>query len=267
MYFTQATLRLLDSLKGNLPQSLLLTGEPGVALEHAITHITPVRGVIRIEPDTTRATPMISVDAIRQLYDQTKSKYTDRRVVVIAQADTMSASAQAAFLKLLEEPGANVHFILVSHAPEVLLPTIRSRTQAHTIARLSDEESLGFIRQHGVSDERKTTQLMYLAAGRSAELERLILDEEHFTKSAARIKDAQVLLGADAYQKLALAHRYKDDRAAALQLVDAAALLARKSLSGAPAYSTIEQLEQLTELRTALEANQNIRLAFARFVV
>ncbi len=267
MHFTHATIQLLDSLKENLPQSLLLTGEPGVALEQAIIHITPPHGVIRVEPDISRATPMIAVDVIRQLYDQTKSKYTDRRIVVIAHADTMSASAQAAFLKLLEEPGTNVHFILTSYTPEVLLPTIRSRTQAHTIARLSDEESLAFIRQHGVSEQRKTTQLMFLAAGRSAELERLITDEEYFAESATRIKDAQVLLGADAYQKLALAHHYKDDRAAALRLIDAATLLARKSLSGAPVYSTVEQLEQLAGLRAALEANQNIRLAFARFVV
>lgn len=267
MYFTEATQSLLASLSENLPQSLLLTGERGVALSRAIDELSNSHETIFVDPDQSRATPIIPVEAIRQLYSQTKSRYTKRRIVVIRDAETMGTAAQTAFLKLLEEPGPNVHFILVTHAPELLLPTIRSRTQTHVVEPLSDEATKKFIASHGITDARKVTQLIYLANGHPEELERLIKDDAHFDSSVVYIKDAQVLLGASSYDKLLIAQRYKDDRAGAIRLIDFALLLARKSLSQTPDYSAVEQLEQLLELRKALESNQNIRLAFARFVV
>lgn len=266
MYFSSSTLQLLDSLRRELPQSLLLSGDPGVALEPAMRYIVSSSAFV-VEPDDSKTAPTISVETIRSLYDQTKSRYADKRVVVITQADTMTASAQAAFLKLLEEPGNNVHFILLSYAPTRLLPTIRSRVQAHVIERLSDEKSREFIATKGVTDPQKVTQLLYLASGLPLELEHLIEDEAYFASSAALIKDAQVLLSTDPYQKLVLAHRYKDDRAAALRLVNSGLLLARKSISTHPDYQIVKRLERLQALHQAIAANHNIRLAFAHFVL
>lgn len=267
MYFTETTESLLASLKNNLPQSLLLTGEKGVALNRAVEKLTDNDESIYITPDTSKTTPNISVEVVRGLYSQTQSKYTKRRIIIIQQADTMSASAQAAFLKLLEEPGVNVHFMLLTHSPELLLPTIRSRIQTYTIEPLSEAETRAFIAAKDVSEPRKTTQLLYLANGHPEELEKLIEDETYFTAAAGYIKDAQILLGSQPYEKLVLAHRYKDDRVGAIKLVDSALLLAQKSLSHTADYSAVDQLKSLLSLQSALEANQNIRLAFARFVV
>ena len=267
MYFTESTQSLLASLRENLPQSLLLTGEKGVALSRAVDELRASHETIFVEPDYSRATPIITVETIRGLYSQTKSRYIKPRIVVIRHAETMGAAAQTAFLKLLEEPGPNVHFILVTHTPEALLSTIRSRTQIHVIEPLSDEATKEFIKSHGVTDARKRTQLIYLANGHPEELEQLINDEEYFDAAVIYIKDAQILLGAQPYEKLLVAQRYKDDRPGALRLIDSALLLARNSLSQTPDYSAVEQLEQLMKVRGAIESNHNIRLAFARFVV
>jgi DNA polymerase-3 subunit delta' len=51
------------------------------------------------------------------------------RAVIIDSADDMNRNAANALLKNLEEPPAKTVFILVSHAPGRLLPTIRSRCQ------------------------------------------------------------------------------------------------------------------------------------------
>lgn len=51
------------------------------------------------------------------------------KVVIIWMADKMNEECANKLLKLIEEPPANTHFILTSHQPERLLPTIRSRTQ------------------------------------------------------------------------------------------------------------------------------------------
>ncbi len=50
-----------------------------------------------------------------------------RRVILIDAAEDCEVSASNALLKILEEPPAGCVFLLVSHAPGRLLPTIRSR--------------------------------------------------------------------------------------------------------------------------------------------
>ena len=49
------------------------------------------------------------------------------RVVVVDSADELNAAGANALLKLLEEPPPRSMFLIVSHAPGRLLPTIRSR--------------------------------------------------------------------------------------------------------------------------------------------
>jgi DNA polymerase-3 subunit delta' len=60
-------------------------------------------------------------------------------VVVIDAIDDLERSAANALLKSLEEPPANSLFLLVSHAPERLLPTIRSRCRILRLSPLADD--------------------------------------------------------------------------------------------------------------------------------
>jgi DNA polymerase-3 subunit delta' len=71
----------------------------------------------------------IRVDDIRPLRQFLGLRATDGgdRVVILDAADEMNPSAANAILKLLEEPPAGVTFLIVSHQPARLLPTIRSR--------------------------------------------------------------------------------------------------------------------------------------------
>jgi DNA polymerase-3 subunit delta' len=71
----------------------------------------------------------ISVEQVRGLQRlfATTATFSPWRVVVIDSIDDLERPAANALLKNLEEPPANSLFLLVSHAPERLLPTIRSR--------------------------------------------------------------------------------------------------------------------------------------------
>lgn len=60
------------------------------------------------------------------------------RAVVIDSMDDLEKSAANALLKMLEEPPANSVFLLVSHAPGRLLPTIRSRCRRLDFEKLDD---------------------------------------------------------------------------------------------------------------------------------
>jgi len=61
-----------------------------------------------------------------------------RRVVVIDAADDMNRNTANALLKSLEEPSDDTVFLLISHSPGRLLPTIRSRSRTLRFSRLSD---------------------------------------------------------------------------------------------------------------------------------
>jgi DNA polymerase-3 subunit delta' len=71
----------------------------------------------------------ISVDKVRALADLVNitAHRGGAKVVCITPAEAMHPSAANALLKMLEEPPGETWFILVSHQPERLLPTIRSR--------------------------------------------------------------------------------------------------------------------------------------------
>jgi DNA polymerase-3 subunit delta' len=62
------------------------------------------------------------------------------RVVVVDSADELNASSANALLKALEEPPPQTLFLLVSHSPGRLLPTIRSRCRMLTLRPLAPEQ-------------------------------------------------------------------------------------------------------------------------------
>lgn len=82
----------------------------------------------------------ISVDQVRGLQRliQSAPSLSHRRIVVIDSADALERGAANALLKTLEEPPADMLFLLVSHAPGRLLPTIRSRCRTLRFDTLDD---------------------------------------------------------------------------------------------------------------------------------
>lgn len=261
----------LDTLTDYLPQSLLITGERGVGLLTTARHIADKQLAAITRPQDAKehddSNGTITVQMIRRLYDQTRSKHTTRTILIIDDADRMSLSAQAAFLKLLEEPNANTYFILTSHTPGQLLPTIRSRVQQITLQPATDEQTTAFINSLGVSDTTKQAQLRFIAAGLPAEIMRLVGDDAYFGQRAKIMTDAHKFLQSKPYDQLLITQRYHADRSAALSLVDSMILVARRSLSAKPQSALITQLDKLLSIRSNLQANHSVRLQLIRFMV
>jgi DNA polymerase-3 subunit delta' len=95
----------------------------------------------------------ISVEQVRALADfaNLSAHQGGHRVVLIHPAETMNTSAANALLKTLEEPGGRMVLILVSHKPQQLLPTIRSRCVVLAMPMPAPEESLAWLTQQGVA--------------------------------------------------------------------------------------------------------------------
>ncbi len=84
----------------------------------------------------------IGVDQIRSVQASltTRPGVAERRAIIIDSADDLERGAANALLKSLEEPPRDTYFLLVSHASDRLLPTIRSRCQILRFEPLSDAE-------------------------------------------------------------------------------------------------------------------------------
>jgi len=82
-----------------------------------------------VDPKTRRLRAIINVEDARKAahFLSMTSASGGWRVVIVDTADEMNAAAANAILKILEEPPARSVFLMVSHAPGRLLPTIRSR--------------------------------------------------------------------------------------------------------------------------------------------
>ena len=76
-----------------------------------------------------------------------------RRAIIIDPADDMEKAAANALLKSLEEPPAGTFFLLVTHSPARLLPTIRSRCRTLRFPLLSESQIGGMLEEAGLRPE------------------------------------------------------------------------------------------------------------------
>ena len=127
------------------------------------------------------------------------------RVALVHPAEEMNINAANALLKALEEPPAGAVFLLVSHRPARLLPTIRSRCVALPVAIPPREAALRWLSGQGMPDAERW--LAYAGgaplraldyAGKAALIERML-------RAPAAVEDRDELeLLAEALQKSAL---------------------------------------------------------------
>lgn len=257
----------LQSLETSLPQTVLLTGPAGVGLRTIAEYVTCDQKLMRVITPLlltkTSTMPQIGIEVIRELYGDTKGKTAGQQVVIIDDADKMTLGAQNSFLKLLEEPGRNVRFILTSHRPEKLLPTVRSRAQTYYFAPLTSGETEEFLSSAVDIDTTKLAQLRFVAEGLPAEILRLVHDEDYFTAMVKRMSQAKQLLGGDVYQRMSTLLGTKQARSEALALLSAMVTL----LTRQPRQEHSELLARVLEAHDRIEAGGNLRLQMAAAVV
>lgn len=126
-----------------LAQSLVCEGSSSnEALKNACGHCGPC---IRVEKSQSESVRIISAQSLQIKIDQVRdildflSLATDakKRVIIIDNAHQMNPQASNALLKTLEEPPADVYFILTTTEVRLLMPTIRSRSQIISFKTLS----------------------------------------------------------------------------------------------------------------------------------
>ena len=181
--------RLLDRVQsGRLGGSLLFTGPDGigkrrVALELAQRELCFRRtacgqcegcrmfaGELPVElPNLLRIAPegkagLIRIGAIREsdLVDGGVISWAHRapppgchRWILVEDAHRLNGASANMLLKTIEEPPPGTHFLLVTHRPEALLQTIRSRCERIAFLPLADHEAWAVATAAGWEEDRR----------------------------------------------------------------------------------------------------------------
>jgi len=273
VYIHPTTTLQLDSLAADLPQSLLFNGPAGVGLSAAVEYIAIKLkvNIVTVLPEKDDKVDLekgvITVDVIRRLYGTTKTIETGTRLIVIDYVERMGIQSQNAFLKLLEEPGVNTHFILLTHNIAKLLPTIQSRVQTVEVKPITAEQSEHLLDELHVTDAQTRAQLLFIASGLPATLSTLAGDSGLFEKRAQIVRDARTYLQGTVYDRLKIALAYKDDRQKALLLLVDAMKQLQGSVAKGQGGELVKKIGTLLEVHERIEANGNIRLQLASVVL
>jgi DNA polymerase-3 subunit delta' len=116
--------------------------------------------------DLARSIPIAQVRALGPMF-ATRPSMSSRRVVIIDAVDDLERpGASNALLKNLEEPPQGTIFLLISHAPGRLLPTIRSRCRQLRFDPLDDDTLTSVLASTlPLAEEDEVAELVRVAQG------------------------------------------------------------------------------------------------------
>jgi DNA polymerase III subunit delta' len=121
-------------------------------------------------PDVQLVEPQgasLKIDQVRRIIHTLAMKAfgNNQRVIIVAEAHTMTAEAANALLKLLEEPPKNTTLILTAHQRSDLLPTIVSRCRSIRFNPLSPTDLATLLTSTQQVDGRLAESIAALAEG------------------------------------------------------------------------------------------------------
>ena len=171
-------------------------GSPAARQIVALSH--PNLAILRRAPATDKksASATIPVDAVRRALGMFGSTSADGgyRICIVDSAEDLTISSANALLKVIEEPPPRSIFLIVSHAPQRILPTIRSRCRRLLLRPLSDADIRSVIASLGAPWSEMPSDVLdqALAYGEGSvrrTLELLDADKVSFMDQIGRILD------------------------------------------------------------------------------
>jgi len=166
--------------------------------------------LLRIAPEGKAG--VIRIDQIREGLDSNNQPRFSRGViewaalapalgchrwVVVEEAHRLNESSGNILLKTLEEPPTDTHFILVTHRPEALLQTIRSRCERIPFAPLAPREAWAVAQRNGWQEPDRDR---WTALGEGS---LRFLDEPAFRRAECQVDAWIALMGGRTFGEVA----------------------------------------------------------------
>lgn len=212
----------------------------------------------------------IPIELIRSTLNKTRhkmpAKKTDKRIILIEDANLMSIEAQNALLKDLEEPTESTFFIICASAESGVLPTISSRCQKISIAPLSKQEFQTHLENENRYTKSELESAWYLSNG-YYEIAKKILDDGTDHPLSASVKFAKQIINKSRYEKLIALDGIVDDRQALAWFILASEKLflelhhqALKRHNQQSANNLLKKRKKMLNLQLMANTNTNTRL-------
>lgn len=133
-----------------------------------------------ITPAAKEGDASIGIDAVRDIKQFLYSKpvCSERRIVIIDDADKLTSQAQNAILKIAEEPPASGLLILILPNPETLLQTLQSRFQKIYFSRASTAIVKHFLTSELKLKTSESSRIAALSFGRLGRAKNIALNKE-----------------------------------------------------------------------------------------
>lgn len=280
MLIHTATRRQLESFASAPAQVLVLAGPEGsgklaLAQRLAETILELPTGSFETHGHSLTVSPedgkAIGIESARQLERFLRLKVPGNkpydRAVIIEDGHLMTAEAQNALLKTLEEPPTGTIIIITVSYEPALLPTVRSRAQTITVQRPDKPTLLAFFTGRGF-DEAVIDKTYALSGGLIGLMNALLADDEHPLRLAT--EQARQLLSQPVYERLITVDSLSKDKILAADTVNILQRMARISLQAATGqtarrWQTILQASYAAA--EALAVNAQPKLALTKLVL
>ncbi|WP_367925073.1 hypothetical protein [uncultured Ruthenibacterium sp.] len=234
-------------LSGESPELLILQGE-GVSGDIKIDAVRTVR---------------------REVYNTALS--AQGRVVLIKGAHKLNAASANALLKVIEEPPEGVLFLLTAPGEAVVLPTIRSRCCAYSLAPVSQAECVQYLNTHFPAC-KNSAGLAGIFGGKIGSARRCIEDPQQERCLNDALSLAKCVARHDSYKAMVLLSGYEKDRFGILRLLELFGNVCSAALRGTPdipvdAAQAAQCLPSAFSASRAVSANVNAKLVLTNLAV
>lgn len=150
-----------DAFFDRLPHAVLIDSYPSWGVEELACRLTqkivgmegdpreiPHPDVLWIGPEDSK----LKIERVRDAIDfvHLSSQVASRKVAILESIELASIPASNALLKSLEEPPANVHWILTTTSYDLLLPTIRSRCTRIHLHHAARDDTVQWLLENNV---------------------------------------------------------------------------------------------------------------------
>lgn len=274
---------------GRLSHSVLLCGEAGTGANFAARclaadYLYPQGGagaaqvLAGASPEVLTlagegASGEIKIDAVRavrrEVYNTALS--AGGRAVLIRGAHKLNAASANALLKVIEEPPEGVLFVLTAPSEAVVLPTIRSRCCAYSLAPVSVSDCTRYLNEH-FPGRKDVARLAGVFGGKIGSARRCLED----ARQEACLNDAMALakcaVRRNAYEAMVLLSGYEKDRFGTLRLLEFFGNVCSAALRNTPeipldARRAADCLPHAFFTARQITANVNAKLALTNLAI
>lgn len=211
-------------------------------------------------PDVTIIRPInqfIKTERIRELVGQFAQSGIEnpRQVFIIEQADKMHVNAANSLLKVIEEPQSEIYIFFLTSDEEMMLPTIRSRTQ---IFQFKKQEALISLQLEKLGLVKKQAKLLAQYSQSQSEAEKLAIQASFWTlvEESERLLSWLLTKKKESYLQVAKLASLADDKEKQDQVLRILEVLCGQEILQARVR---EILENLLESRKMWQANVNFQ--------